>query len=48
MFTALLLSGLVFKDYEENFNVAIHEIEKFVNHILIKTVFHYREILTNL
>ena len=30
MFTALLLSGLVFKDYEENFNVAIHEIEKFV------------------
>ena len=30
MLTALLLSGLVFKDYEENFNIAVNELEKFV------------------
>ncbi len=29
--TALLLSGLVFKEYEENYNIAIKELEKLVN-----------------
>ena len=28
--TALLLTGLVFKEYEENYEVAIRELEKFV------------------
>ena len=29
--TALILSGLAFKEYEENFNIAINELDKFVN-----------------
>ena len=28
--TALILSGLVFKEYEENFNIGVKELEKFV------------------
>ncbi len=28
--TALILSGLIFKDYHENFNVGIKELEKFI------------------
>ena len=27
--TALILSGIVFKEYEENFNIGIKELEKF-------------------
>ena len=34
MITAILLSGLVFKEYEENYNVAIKELER-----LVKTFF---------
>tara|TARA_Y100000591_G_C21841621_1_gene705988 strand:- start:818 stop:2461 length:1644 start_codon:yes stop_codon:yes gene_type:complete len=29
MLTALILSGLVFKDYEENFKIAVNELERF-------------------
>ena len=28
--TALILSGIVFKEYEDNFNIGIKELEKFV------------------
>ena len=28
--TALILSGIVFKEYEENYNIGIKELEKFV------------------
>ena len=44
--TALILSGLTFKEYEENYNIGIKDLEKFVNPILIKTDFLYQEILT--
>ena len=30
IFTALILSGIVFKEYKENYNIAIFELEKFV------------------
>ena len=29
--TVLILSGIIFKEYEENFNIGIKELEKFVN-----------------
>ena len=29
--TVLILSGIIFKDYEENFNIGLKELEKFVN-----------------
>ena len=29
--TALLLSGIIFKEYKDNFNISIKELEKFVN-----------------
>ena len=30
IFTALILSGIVFKEYEDNFNLGIKELEKFI------------------
>ncbi len=29
--TALILSGIIFKDYEDNFKISIKELEKFIN-----------------
>ena len=29
--TALILSGIIFKEYEDNFNIGIRELEKFIN-----------------
>ena len=37
--TAILLSGLVFKEYEENYNIAIKEIEKLVKEFFDKDGF---------
>ncbi len=37
--TALLLTGLVFKEYEENYNIAIREIEKLVKDFFDKDGF---------
>ena len=36
IFTALILSGLVFKEYEENFQMGIKELEMFVKKIFDK------------
>ena len=32
MLTALTLSGITFKEYQENFNIGVKELEKFVKH----------------
>ena len=29
--TALILSGIIFKEYKENYNFGIKELEKFIN-----------------
>ena len=39
MFTALILSGLAFKEYEQNFNEAIGELEKFAKNYYDKDGF---------
>ena len=39
IFTALILSGLVFKEYEENFQMGIKELEMFVKKIFDKDGF---------
>ena len=31
VFTVLILSGIIFKDYEDNFKIGVKELEKFVN-----------------
>ena len=43
--TAIILTGLVFKEYEENFNLGIKELENLIKNFLIVMVFLYREIL---
>ena len=37
--TAILLSGLVFKEYEDNFNIGIKELEAFVKSCFDKNGF---------
>ena len=39
MLTALLLTGLVFKEYEENYSIAIKELEKLVKEFFDKDGF---------
>ena len=37
--TAMILSGLVFKEYEENFQIGIKELESFVKNIFVNNCF---------
>ena len=43
--TAIILTGLVFKEYEENFDIGIKELEKLVKVFLIIMVSLCQEIL---
>ena len=42
--TALLMSGLAFKEYEKNYIIAIDELEKFVKSNFDDDGFHYQEV----
>ena len=43
--TAIILTGLVFKEYEENFNIGIKELDKLTREFFDTDGFPYQEIL---